>query len=78
MTIPGKPEALALAIVAVGGIDEKDLGKAAWPSFINRPCGGGEGEGMKTKGGLNNDGWPLLWVEQPPWVSFSLRPFASL
>lgn len=80
------------------GVDEKDLGKATWPCFIDRPCGGGEGEGMegegmKTKGprgslgrttvqellgGLKGNGWPLLWVEPPPRVRFSLRPFASL
>lgn len=40
---PERPEALALAVVAVGGKDEKDLGEAA------RACGDGEGEGVKTK-----------------------------
>jgi len=33
-----------LVVVAVGVVDEKDLGEAA------SPCGGGEGKGMKTKG----------------------------
>lgn len=90
---PDRPEALALAVVAVGGIGEKDLGEAAWPCFIARACGDGEGEGVKTKGprgslgrttvqellgGPKDDGWPLLWGEPPPQVSFSLRPFASL
>lgn len=46
---PERPEALALAVVAVGGKDEKDLGEAAWPCFIARACGDGEGEGVKTK-----------------------------
>lgn len=46
---PERPEALVLAVVAVGGKHEKYLGEAAWPCFIARAGGDGEGEAVKTK-----------------------------